>query len=260
MSRRTWAPGSVAVAAANRRDTADFEVAAAACSTACPAGSSPRAQRRDDRPASIFSSASRVKISGGGEQVIAGQVQLAGPAGGPHPRAGHREAAPAQGHRPVLAAVPVPGAARVVLAVRPAQPRDVLVEHGGHHLHPGAHGQGQQALLRRPRDLGHRHDHLPGNDDFAPPRVRLGAAGLVLAGVAHGGPSPSGVPSPFTRGLPSGRLQVGDRHSQVLRRSGQPRASSCALDPGNVRAQAAQAAALALDCPSGVMPASSLRE
>jgi hypothetical protein len=42
-----------------------------------------------------------------------------------------------------------------VLARRPAQPLRVLTEHGGHHLQAGADGQGQQALLRRPGDLGY---------------------------------------------------------------------------------------------------------
>jgi hypothetical protein len=51
------------VAATNRRETADFDVAAAASSTACPAGSSPAVQRRDDRPASIFSMAICPSIS-----------------------------------------------------------------------------------------------------------------------------------------------------------------------------------------------------
>src|SRR5262249_18849928 len=155
---------------------------------------------------------------GAPEQVIGGQAQLPGPAGGPHPGPGHRQPPPAQRHRSCSGAVPVPGPFGVVLAVRPAQLLSVLGEHGGHHLQPGADGQRQQALLRRLGDLGHRHDHLLRDGDLA----GLGRARLLLVGVAHGGPSPSGVLSPFTRGLPSGRLRGRDRHSQVLRRRGHP--------------------------------------
>ena len=46
----------------------------------------------------------------------------------------------------------------------------------------------------------------PAESDLARLRVGLGATARLLVGVAHGGPSPSGVPSPFTRGLPPGRL------------------------------------------------------
>jgi hypothetical protein len=161
---------------------------------------------------------------GGGKQVIAGQVQLAGPVSGPHPRPDHRDAAPAQGHRPGLAAVPVPGPARVVLAARPAQPPGVLGEHGGHHLHPRAHGQGQQALLRRLGYLGHRHDHLLRHGNLNRCRVSLGTAAVLLVGVAHGGPLPLSDDLAVARHLPPGRPRAGDRHSQVLRRPGHPRA------------------------------------
>jgi hypothetical protein len=85
---------------------------------------------------------------GRGEQVITGQVQLPGPVRGPDPGPGHRQAPPAQRHRPPFGAVPVPGAIRVVLAARTAQRRHVLVEHRGHHLQAGAHRHSQQALLR----------------------------------------------------------------------------------------------------------------
>ena len=54
---------AVSVAATNRRETADLLVAAAACSTVSPTGSSPARYRRDDRPASIFSIAIRPRIS-----------------------------------------------------------------------------------------------------------------------------------------------------------------------------------------------------
>jgi hypothetical protein len=76
-------------------------------------------------------------------------VQLAGPVGCPRPGPGHGDAPPAQGDRPGLAAMPVPHTVRIVLAIRAAQPRHVLAEHGGHHLQAGTGGQGQQALLRR---------------------------------------------------------------------------------------------------------------
>jgi hypothetical protein len=129
------------------------------------------------------------------------QAQLCGPVGGPHPRPGHRHAAPAQGDRTGPGAVPVPGPGRVVLAVRPAQPGHLLIEHRGHHLQARAHGQGQQAFLRRPGDLGHRHHHLLRDAHLPRQRVSLGRAAIFLIGVAHGGPSPSGVPcsgSPVT--------------------------------------------------------------
>ena len=54
---------AVSVAATNRRDTADLLTDAAASPTARPAGSRPRTYRRDDSPASIFSSASWPRIS-----------------------------------------------------------------------------------------------------------------------------------------------------------------------------------------------------
>jgi hypothetical protein len=56
-SRLISSASAVSVAATNRRETADLLVADAASSTAAPAGSRPRAQRRGDRPASIRSSA-----------------------------------------------------------------------------------------------------------------------------------------------------------------------------------------------------------
>ena len=125
---------------------------------------------------------------GRGEQVIAGQVQLPGLVRGPHPGPGHRDAAPAQGDRPGLGAVAVPGAIGVVLAVRAAQPGHVLVEHRRHDLQARADGQGQQAFLRRPGDLGHRHDHLVRHSDLIWQRARLGTTAVLLIGVAHGGP------------------------------------------------------------------------
>jgi hypothetical protein len=146
---------------------------------------------------------------GRGEQVIGRQVQLAGPVGGPHPRPGHRDAAPAERDRPGLAAVPVPGAASVVLASRPAQPLPILTEHGGHHLQPGTHGQGEQTLLRRFGDLGHRHDHLLRHCDLARLPVRLGTAAVLLIGVAHGGPLPSPDDLAVARHLPPGRPRAG---------------------------------------------------
>jgi len=62
--------------------------------------------------------------------------------------------------------MPVTRAFAVVLAARPAQPGRVLLEHGGHDLQAGTDGQGQQALLRRFGDLGHRHDHLLRHGDL----------------------------------------------------------------------------------------------
>ena len=157
---------------------------------------------------------------GGGEQGVAGQVQLAGPVRGPHPGPGHRDPPAAQGDRSGPGAVPVPGPVWVVLALRPAQPPGVLGEHGGHHLQPGADGQGEQALLRRLGDPGHRHDHLLRHGDLARQRVRLGTTAVLLVGVAHGGPLPSSDDLAVARHLPPGRSRAGDRHSQVLRRPG----------------------------------------
>ena len=115
-------------------------------------------------------------------------MQLPGPVGGPHPGPGYRQAAAAQGDRSGPGAVPVPGSIGVVLAVRAAQPGHVLLEHRRHDLQAGAHGQGQQAFLRRPGDLGHRDDHLLRHGDLTRHRVRLGTAAVLLIGVAHGGP------------------------------------------------------------------------
>jgi hypothetical protein len=158
----------------------------------------------------------------GGEHVIRRQAQLAGAVRGPHPGPGHRDPPAAQGDRPGPGAVPVPGPVWVVLALRPAQAGRVLVEHGGHHLQAGAHGQGQQALLRRFGDLGHRHDHLLRHGDLARLPVRLGTAAVLLVGVAHGGPLPLSDDLAIARHLPLGRPRAGDRHSQVLRRPGHP--------------------------------------
>src|SRR5260370_24186111 len=96
-----------------------------------------------------------------------------------------------EGDRPILAAMPVSGPVMIVLSVRPAQPRHVPVEHGGHHLQPGPDGQRQQALPRRPGDLGHRHHHLLRHDDLSRPRVRLGTTAVLLVGVSHRCPPPS---------------------------------------------------------------------
>ena len=159
---------------------------------------------------------------GRGEQVIAGQVQLPGPVGCPDPGPGHRQAPPAQGDRPFPGAVPVPSPVRIVLAVRPAQPSGVLGEHGGHHLEARADSQGEQALLRRLGDLGHRHDHLLWDSHLPRQPVRLATAASLLIGVAHGGPLPSSDDLAVARHLPLGRPRAGDRHSQVLRRPGHP--------------------------------------
>ncbi len=104
---------------------------------------------------------------GGGEQVIGRQVQLLGPVRSPNPRPGHREAPPAQGDRPSFGAMPVPVTLSVVLSARPAHPRHILVEHGGHDLQPSAGSQGQQTLPRRPGDLGHRHQYVLWHGDLA---------------------------------------------------------------------------------------------
>src|SRR6266487_3794646 len=159
---------------------------------------------------------------GGGEQVIAGQVQLTGPVGGPHPRPLDGDAPPAHSDRPGPGAMPVTRAVRIVPAVRPAQPLGVLAEHGGHHLQPGPHSQGQQALLRRLGDLGHRYDHLLWDGDLLQQRAGPGTAAILLIGVAHGGPLPSSDDLAVARHLPPGRQRAGDRHSQVLRRPGHP--------------------------------------
>jgi hypothetical protein len=75
-----------------------------------------------------------------------------------------------------------------VLTARAAQRRHVLLEHRHHDLQARAHGQGQQAFLHRPGDLGHRHDHLLRHGGLTRHRVRLGTAAVLLIGVAHGGP------------------------------------------------------------------------
>ena len=120
-----------------------------------------------------------------------------------------------------------PVAARVVPAFRPAQPLSVLAEHDVHHLQAGTDSQGQQALLRRFGDLGHRHDHLLRDGDLPRQRVRLGTATALLIGVAHGGPLPSSDDLAVARHLPLGRQRAGDRHSQVLRRPGHPLWAGC---------------------------------
>ena len=144
---------------------ADLLVAAAACSTACPAGSRPRNNGGTTaRPAS--SPARAAQDLGADEQVIAGQAQLPGPVGGPTlgrltgsrrpPKVTARPRCRA-GTRPDLGCACRPG--RTAAATSSANI-------GGHHLQAGAPRPGPQALLRRPGDLGHRHDHLLRNGDL----------------------------------------------------------------------------------------------
>jgi hypothetical protein len=83
--------------------------------------------------------------------------------------------------------VPVPGAAGNVLALRTAQLSDILIEHGSHDLQARADSERQQALLRRPGDLSHRHDDLFRDGDLRNRRVRLRAAAVLLIGLAHAG-------------------------------------------------------------------------
>ena len=98
---------------------------------------------------------------GRGEQLVGRHRHLAGAVGGAHPRPAHRHPPAAQGDRPGLGAVPHRRPVRVVAALRAAQRGDVFVHHRRHHLQPGAHRQGQQALPQRPGELGHRHASPP---------------------------------------------------------------------------------------------------
>jgi hypothetical protein len=77
-------------------------------------------------------------------------------------------------------------------------------------------GQGQQAILRRFRDLGHRHRYLLRHGELPRRPVRLGTAAVLLLGVAHGGPLPSSDDLAVARHLPLGKPRAGDSHSQVL--------------------------------------------
>ena len=118
-------------------------------------------------------------------------MQLAGAVDGPDPRPGDRNPPAAQGDRPGSGAMPVTRAITVVLAARPAQRRHVLVHDLVHHLQADPGREGQQALPRRLRDPGQRHDHLLGHGDLAGIlRVTLVSARGLLIGLAHGGSLP----------------------------------------------------------------------
>ena len=100
-------------------------------------------------------------------------------------------------------AMSVPRTAGTVPALRPTQPGHILVEHGDHHLQASPDGQGQQASPCRFGDLGHRHDHLPGDGNLPRHRIRPGTAAALLIGVTHGGPAsfvgrPGSCPTPAT--------------------------------------------------------------
>src|SRR5258708_17045798 len=82
-------------------------------------------------------------------------------------------------------------------------------------------GRGQQGLLRRLGDLGHRHDHLLRHRDLARQRVRLGTTARLLVGVAHGGPLSS-----------SGDFAVGHTHHLAGPRRGAP-TPDCFAGPEN---------------------------
>jgi hypothetical protein len=94
----------------------------------------------------------------------------------------------------------------VVATLRPAHRGHVGLHHRGHHLQPGAHGQGQQPLLHFAGQLGQRHADPLGHDG----RARF-AVGLLVV-LLHGGPLPRGVLGGSPEYLPQGRTQVGDRH------------------------------------------------
>jgi hypothetical protein len=96
--------------------------------------------------------------------MVAGQVQFAGPVGRPHQRAGHRDPPPAQDDRARLAAMPLPGTAGVVLALRPA-------------------------AAQRPRRTWPPSPAPAGNLTRLP--TRLGTTAVLLVGLAHGSPLPS---------------------------------------------------------------------
>ncbi len=114
---------------------------------------------------------------GGGEQLIGRHRHLLGAVRAAHPGAAHRHPPAAQGHRAVLAAVTHRCPLRVVAALRPADPGHVRFHHRRHHLHPGRHGEGQQALLNGAGDLGQLHDQLLGRGGHL-----AGRLGLIVLG------------------------------------------------------------------------------
>ena len=106
----------------------------------------------------------------------------------PHPRPGHRICRPPRSPtRPHCRAGTPPGQHCACLQGRfsrsASSPNMAAIT-----CRPVPTGRGQQGLLRRLGDLGHRHDHLLRHRDLARQRVRLGTTARLLVGVAHGGP------------------------------------------------------------------------
>jgi hypothetical protein len=90
--------------ATNSRLTADFDVERACASTFSPTGSRVRSKRRVETPASICSSANRVRVAIG-EVLIGDQRHLLAAIGRAHARALHSYTAPTKGHLAILVAV-----------------------------------------------------------------------------------------------------------------------------------------------------------
>ena len=93
-----------------------------------------------------------------------------------------------------------------MLAPRAARRGDVVLHHRRQHLHPGPDRQGQQPLAQLAGQLGQRHAHPLRHG-------RAGSSRSRCSGSSCARRSPSSWCSwRFTRCLPRGGLQAGDRH------------------------------------------------
>ena len=155
----------------------------------------------------------------GGERLVAGERHLDA-AHGARPRPGDLHLAPAEGDRAALLPVPHRGALRVVPALGPDDAGDLLLEHRLHHGHPGRHAQREQSLACRAGDIAEHRGELLGQ--LGRPRRRVGRLDQAQSRyvLLHGGPSSRMILGRFTRYLPTGRPQVGDRHLRSSTRVG----------------------------------------
>jgi hypothetical protein len=142
---------------------------------------------------------------GRGEVLIGGHRKLAGSICRTHPRAPHRDASAAQGHRALLVPVAHRNAVRVVTAFRARKGDDALFQEDAHHLQARADGEREETLTQLLGEICHRDRDRIGHDH----RGRC----LCLVVLLHGGgPLAVGVTWRSPEHLPDGRRQAGDRH------------------------------------------------
>ena len=144
----------------NVRDTADFDVERASCSTASPTGSWTRRYLRVDTPDSIRSSTTPVELVAPSEMLVglrSGTSCLAVRC--PDPRALDGDAPPAERDLPILVAMTHRGAFRVVLGLQTDHLIDLGLQQLAQDPQPDLDRQRQQPLSRYPDQLPQRLLH-----------------------------------------------------------------------------------------------------